>query len=105
MHLLYLDDSGSSKIAADTYVVLAGVSVFERRPHYLSLELERIAEKVWPDAPSSIELRGVDIMSGRRHWRGVDKAVRVQALKDALGLIAHRRGSEQRLWGVRSTRR
>lgn len=99
MHLLYLDDAGSVQNAADDYIVLAGVSAFERRPYYLCQELDRIAEKVWPDSPSTIEFRGVDMISGRKHWRGVNKRVREQALKDALSVIAGRRG-DVRVWGA-----
>jgi hypothetical protein len=99
VHLLYLDDSGSVKNASDTYLVLAGISAFERRPYYLCQELDRLAEKVWPDSPTTIEFRGVDIMSGRKHWRGVDKAKRPQILKDALSIVGQRR-RDICIWGA-----
>lgn len=99
MHLLYLDDSGSVKNASDAYLVLAGISASERRPYYLCQELDRIAEKVWPNSPETIEFRGVDMISGRKHWRGIDKIVREQTLKDALTIIAVRRG-DVRVWGA-----
>lgn len=98
MHLLYLDDSGSVVNASDKYVVLAGVSAFERKPYFLCQQLDRIAENVWPDSPTTIEFRGVDMVSGRKHWRGVSKAVREQTLKDALALLLV--GGHVRLWGA-----
>lgn len=39
-------------------------------------------------------------MSGRKHWRGIDRRAREQALKDALRLAADRRGAEVRLRGA-----
>lgn len=101
VHLLYLDDSGSTKNAADHYVVLAGVSAFERRPYYISRELDRIAARVWPESPDTIEFKGVDMMSGRKHWRGLEKPVREQALKEALMFIANQ-SAEVRLGLPRS---
>lgn len=99
MHLLYLDDAGSVTNASDAYIVLAGVSAYERRPYYLCQELDRIAERVWPDSPATIEFRGVDMLSGRKHWRGVDKVVREKALKDALSIVGRRR-QNVRVWGA-----
>ena len=88
MHLLYLDDSGSVGNASDKHVVLAGLSVEEKLPHWLSQNLDRLAEKIWPDSPQSLEFRGTDIRGGKRHWRGVGKNDRERAYADALQLIA-----------------
>jgi hypothetical protein len=87
MHLLYLDDSGSVTNAADRPIVLAGLSVFERQPHWFSTKLDEIAKDVWPDNPQNLEFRGADILTGKKHWRGVDKDVRIAAYKRALGVI------------------
>ncbi|WP_018869241.1 DUF3800 domain-containing protein [Thioalkalivibrio sp. ALgr3] len=43
MHLLYLDESGSVANSAEDFFVLAGVSVFERKAHFLEDELNAIA--------------------------------------------------------------
>lgn len=72
MYLLYLDDSGSVGNPADKHIVLAGLAVFERQPHWLSEKLDGIAARVWPDSPPSIEFRGADILGGKKHWRGVE---------------------------------
>jgi hypothetical protein len=39
MHLLYADESGSLADPAQRHFVLAGVSVFEREPHWIEQEL------------------------------------------------------------------
>jgi hypothetical protein len=88
MHLLYLDDSGSVGNAADRHVILAGVSVFERKPHWFSQSLDAIAAGVWPDDPLRLEFRGADMFSGKRQWRGLEKTVREVAYCDALKVLA-----------------
>lgn len=88
MHLLYLDDSGSVKNAADKHIILAGVSVFERLPHWLSRSLDAIAKDVWPQEPDGLEFRGVNIFAGRKQWRGVANARRIDAYREALTVIA-----------------
>jgi hypothetical protein len=98
MHLLYLDDSGSVKNAADRHIILAGLSVFERLPHWLSRSLDGIAKDVWPQDPENIEFRGVNIFAGRKQWRGVTKPNRTQAYQRALEILA--RSTNVRLFGA-----
>lgn len=98
MHLLYLDDSGSVTNAADRHVVLAGLAVFERQPHWLSGKLDALASRVWPDDPALLEFRGADIMGGKRHWRGVGKSTRMEAYAEALAILAE--SNFVRLFGV-----
>jgi hypothetical protein len=88
MYLLYLDDSGSVQNAADHHIILAGIAVFERQPHWFSEKLDALAETIWPDNPKGIEFRGVDMLSGRKHWRGIDRGLRTAAYKDALTVLA-----------------
>jgi hypothetical protein len=97
MHLLYLDDSGSTKNAQDKYVILAGICVFERVPYHFSNELDKLAKEVWPDSPN-LEFHGTDIFSGKKHWRGLDKNKRLQTYKRALSIIA--RSSRAHLFGA-----
>jgi len=87
MHLLYLDDSGSVGNADDRHIVLAGIAVFERQPHWFSQKLDAIAERVWPDDPYGIEFRASDMFAGRRHWRGVGKHDRMLAYREALEVL------------------
>lgn len=98
MHLLYLDDSGSVRNASDTHVILAGVCVFQSKPYWLSREVDRIAERIWPDNPTGIEFRGSDIFSGKKHWRGVEKEDRLRTYSDVLRVIAQDR--DTRLFGA-----
>jgi Protein of unknown function (DUF3800) len=84
MHLLYLDDSGSVANPSDKHIVLAGISVFERSPHWLTKSLDDIATKVWPDNPLSLEFRGADIINGKKQWRGIKKDDRHNAYCQAL---------------------
>lgn len=88
MYLLYLDDSGSVGNASDRHIVLAGLAVFERQPHWLSGKLDELAQEVWPDNPQQLEFRGADIFSGKKHWRGVGKDFRIQVYKKALQVLA-----------------
>lgn len=98
MYILYLDDSGSVTNANDRHVVLAGLAVFERQTHWLAKELNDLAGQVWPDGGSSIEFRGSDMVSGRRHWRGVGREDRRQAFEKALRLVSAKK--EVRLFAV-----
>ncbi|MCE7029847.1 DUF3800 domain-containing protein [Jiella avicenniae] len=87
MYLLYLDYSGSSGNASDKHVILAGFAVFERQPHWLSLKLDDLAKEMWPENPQGLEFRGADMFSGKRHWRGVEKARRLDAYRRALAIL------------------
>jgi hypothetical protein len=98
MHLLYLDDSGSVGNASDRHIILAGLAVFERVPYWLSTRLDEIAAELWPESPFSLEFRGGDIVSGRKHWRGIPKERRQTALDKALRIVADSR--EPRLFGA-----
>lgn len=93
MHLLYLDDSGSVKNAADRHIVLAGVSVYEYGGSWLSTQLDNLAKKLWPDDPASLEFHGTEIYTGKKQWRRIPREVRMQAFRDALGFLAQSRNS------------
>ncbi|HRD46039.1 MAG TPA: hypothetical protein PLF78_06100 [Caulobacter sp.] len=90
MHLLYLDDSGSVQNRTDTHIILAGLAVGERDPHWIGRDLDSIAQKIWPDNPLGLEFRGADMFSGKKHWRGQERQVRQDAFKAALKVIADR---------------
>jgi len=51
MHLLYVDESGSTTDASQRYFVLAGVSVHERGTHWIEQQLDNIVRKVEPNTP------------------------------------------------------
>jgi hypothetical protein len=84
MHLLYLDESGSVADASQRFFVLAGVSVFERRTHWVEQKLDEIAQRFDPDQPEEVELHGSPMRAGRGSWRDKPFSVRQDAIKDAL---------------------
>lgn len=84
MHLLYLDDSGSTNNKDEEYLVLGGVSLFEAQVDHVTRKLDEIAESIDPKNPQEVEFHASEIFSGRtRPWdkmsplerRGVIKAV------------------------------
>jgi hypothetical protein len=69
MHLLYLDESGSSTDPSQQFFVLAGISVFERETHWIEQDLNAIAARFNTADPHSIELHGSPMRSGKGSWR------------------------------------
>ncbi|MBL8298313.1 MAG: DUF3800 domain-containing protein [Rhodanobacteraceae bacterium] len=84
MHLLYVDESGSPDDASHDFFVLAGVSVFERRTHWIEQDLNQIAARFCPEDPQSIELHGSPMRGGRDRWRRFSVQTRLDAVCDAL---------------------
>lgn len=84
MHLLYLDESGSVADPQQKYFILAGVSVFERKTHWIEQELNKIASRFDSQNPHAIELHGSPMRSGRDGWDKHPQKDRLQAIKDAL---------------------
>ncbi|MFO8015344.1 MAG: DUF3800 domain-containing protein [Phycisphaerae bacterium] len=90
MYLLYLDDSGSAPNPTESHLVLGGLSVFERQVHWISQELDQIAERIYPENPRAVEFHASEIYSGREApWKGLNKTDRRQAIKDVLGVLAN----------------
>jgi hypothetical protein len=65
MHLLYLDDSGSVNNVAEEYIVLGGVSVSEHQCHYLTSELDKIAQSIDAINFNNIEFHASEIFARR----------------------------------------
>lgn len=84
MYLLYADESGSVGDPTERYFVLAGLSAFEREPHWLEQELEQIAKRFNSEQPQTIELHGSPMRAGKGRWRHYPKQDREQAILDAL---------------------
>ena len=87
MHLLYADESGHPADPNTQWFVLAGVSIFERQGFWFSRELDAIAERFNAAEPSSVELHGAEMRNGKG-WRGYEPALRVNAIVDALSVLA-----------------
>lgn len=87
MYLLYADESGTPGGADQEHFILAGITVFERKAHWLSLELDKIAARFNTADPKKIELHGAPMLAGRKAWRKIEKQDRLDGIKDALRLI------------------
>jgi len=87
MFLLYADESGTPGGDGKEHFVLAGITVFERKAHWLAMELDKIAARFNQQAPNPVELHGAPMLAGRKFWRKIPKAERLEAIKDALRLI------------------
>ncbi len=88
MHLLYVDHSGDPADPNLKYVVLAGVSLFERQGHWISSALDNIAANFDPANPERVELHGSPMRQGRNGWRRFPVAARIQAIADSLDVLA-----------------
>lgn len=101
MHLLYLDESGSASDPNQRYFVLAGVSVFERKTHWIEQELNKVAQRFSPDNPHDVELHGSPMRSGNGAWRRHARADREQAIREALKVgVADQERSGVRLFAA-----
>lgn len=89
MHLLYVDESGSTTNPAQNFFVLAGVAIFEKRTHWEEERLNKIAATFSPEDPYAMEFHGSVMRSGREEWRPFDFASRHQAIIDCLKCIAN----------------
>lgn len=87
VHLLYVDESGLVTDSKQRHFVLAGVSVFERTPHWIETELDAIAARFNPENPKSVELHGSPMRTGTKRWRHVPLSDRERAIKDALQVV------------------
>ena len=88
MYLLYADESGQSSDPKLRFVVLSGVSVFERQSFWIARELDKIAARFDPANPETIELHASPMRQGRGMWRKYDREERMQALTDSLQVLA-----------------
>jgi len=88
VYLLYLDESGHQDDPKLQHVILGGLAVFERQPHWLSSSIDAIAARFNPAEPHAIELHGSPMLQGRDGWKHFPLADRVQAMRDALDVVA-----------------
>lgn len=89
MYLLYLDDSGSVKNKDEQYLVLGGISVFERQTHWLSQELEQLAARFDSLSPNEVEFHASEIFSRRvSPWDGLTREDARQTILDVLSVLA-----------------
>jgi len=89
MYLLYLDDSGSASNANEEYLVLGGICVFEAQVHYLTQELDAIAQRINPSVPDSVEFHASAVYAGRMApWDRLSRDDRRNVIKEVLRVFA-----------------
>ena len=90
MHLLYLDDAGSAGTPNEQYLVLGGVSVFEAQSHWITQQLDALAEGINPNDPHSVEFHASEIFSRRSHpWKGLNQEAARGTIKSVLSVLAN----------------
>lgn len=90
MYLLYLDDSGSAGNLNEDYLVLGGITLFERQFHFVNRELDNLAAAINEESPDSIEFHASAIFSGRNYpWSSMDKARRRKVISDVLNVLKY----------------
>lgn len=89
MHLLYLDDSGSAENQNEDYLVLGGISLHENQVAYVTRELDKLAERIAPSNPDSVEFHASEIYSGRNHpWKNRKPEDKRETIKAVLKIAA-----------------
>lgn len=88
LYLLYVDDSGSIDDPNTEFLVLAGISVFERQTHWLENHVTSIAARFDAAHPEAVELHAAPMRAGRDGWKRFEPADRVQAVVDTLNLLS-----------------
>ncbi len=90
MHLLYLDDAGSAANPSEQYLVLGGVSVFEAQSHWITQQLDALAETINPNDPHSVEFHASEIFSRRSQpWKRLNQEEARGTIKSVLAVLAN----------------
>lgn len=85
MYILYLDESGCAANPAEEHFVIAGVAVPESELHFLTNELNSIAESIDSNNPDAVEFHASEIFGGRNEpWSGIEKTERIEIIKKVL---------------------
>ncbi|MDX3772641.1 DUF3800 domain-containing protein [Chromatiaceae bacterium AAb-1] len=101
MHLLYIDESSSVADPNQEYFVLAGVSVFEAKTHWVEQTLNTVAESFNTQDPWSIELHGSPMRSGREGWKAYPLQDRLNGIDKVLQeAVVGQHGRALRLFGA-----
>ena len=90
MHLLYLDDAGSAGNKSEEYLVLGGVSVYEAQSHWITQQLDTLAESINPGDPHSVEFHASEIYSRRSQpWKDLTQDGARGTIKAVLSVLAN----------------
>lgn len=88
MHLLYLDDSGSSGNADEKYIVLGGISLYETQVYHITKAMDDIAKSIDPSKPN-IEFHASEILARRTApWNKMTKEDVRGVVKSILKILA-----------------
>jgi len=86
--LLYLDDSGSVGNKNENYFVLGGIALPENSARWLTYELEKIAESVYPDDPRAAEFHASEIFGGRGPiWSRFNRCNRIRLIRNVISVL------------------
>lgn len=90
MYLLYLDDAGSPPNPQEEYFVLGGVALFEPQIHWLSQQLDQLAETLFPQlSPRDVEFHASTIFSRRSEpWKQLNKRQAIEVMRRVLDIFA-----------------
>jgi hypothetical protein len=89
MYLLYLDESGGASEADQSYYVLGGISVFERKPYFIGKSLDDLQSDLFPGSPDSIEFHSSAIRNKKgAPWESMSRKERMKVLESVYGLLA-----------------
>ena len=80
MHILYCDESGTTKDPHQEHFLFAGISVFERQSYWIANELDKLAKRINPADPGSIEFHGSHIWGGKGQWRAMRSSDRIHCM-------------------------
>ncbi len=89
MYLLYLDDSGSVENRNEDYFVLGGLCVPEQSIRWITYELEKLAQDIYPENRRLVEFHASEIFGGRGDiWGRIrDREDRVNIIKNVLNVL------------------
>lgn len=90
MYLLYVDESRSTNDPQQQHFILSGIAVFERDTHWIEQAMNEIAFRFSPNI-YDYELHGSPMRSGKSEWRDFPMDERIQAMKDCLKILPHKK--------------
>lgn len=88
MHLLYVDESGTTGDPKQKHFVLAGISIFERQTFWICNQLDEVASRFNSANPEEIELHANPMFLGKKYWRKFPVEMRINAMLDCLEIFA-----------------
>jgi hypothetical protein len=89
MHLLYLDDAGSSGNKEEQYLVLGGISIYEAQADFITRELDTLAQSIDAANPQGLEFHASEIFSRRMPpWNRMSRPEAQGVIKAVLQVLA-----------------